>query len=103
VCGSASRSWPHDAHLRTNVYLPNSSLSLLMWNSRGITQIVNAGDADVHPVPRRAQYCIGLSADRVLRGHDASEFTNDRNTGSKGRSWMAAAPMIAGTISALFA
>jgi hypothetical protein len=36
VCGSAVRSWPHSAHLSTNVYWPNSSLNLLIWNSRAI-------------------------------------------------------------------
>src|SRR5579859_428060 len=36
VCGSAVRSWPQTEHLSIKVYCPNSSLSLLIRNSRAI-------------------------------------------------------------------
>jgi hypothetical protein len=58
VCGSAVRSCPHAEHLRTNVYWPNSSLSLFTWNSRVMARIVTSQNRNVHPVLGQRRYCI---------------------------------------------
>jgi hypothetical protein len=58
VCGSAVRSCPHAEHLSTNVYWPNSSLSLFTRNSRAMARIVTSQNRSVHPVLEQRRYCI---------------------------------------------
>ena len=58
VCGSAVRSWPQAEHVKTKVYCPNSSLNLLIRNSRAISGIVASQNHSVHPVLEQCRYCI---------------------------------------------
>jgi hypothetical protein len=58
VCDSAVRSCLHAEHLSTNVYWPNSSLSLFIRNSRAMARIVTSQNRSVHPVLEQRRHCI---------------------------------------------